>query len=101
MLTLQGDSNPYHVDFSTELLKCPHDMVADFPQSFKTDSKEETTMPFYDLVLDIHHPFCSILLIKNESLKKKNESLNMVQLNRKGNWSPFFLTHIYYLLDNL
>ena len=25
----------------------------------------------------------------------------MVQLNRKGNWSPFFLTHIYYLLDNL
>ena len=49
-------------------------MVADFPQSFKTDSKEETTMPFYDLVLDIHHPFCSILLIKNESLKKKKMS---------------------------
>lgn len=31
LLTLQGDSDPYHIDLSTELLECPNDMVADFP----------------------------------------------------------------------
>ena len=68
LLTLQGDSDPYHIDLSTELLEYPHDMVADFPPVLQDRQQGGNHNAFLWYTLGYHHPFCSILLIKNESL---------------------------------